>query len=123
MASIREENEMTIINPANIQPRVNQGISARPLLNKDTPTDTLNIGHMTMEPGAQQHPHAHEDEEAWIVLEGSGVVRLGDTDNPISQGMAAHAPAGTVHCFKNTSSTPMVVVFIHAIHSPKTVHF
>jgi mannose-6-phosphate isomerase-like protein (cupin superfamily) len=114
---------MPVIDPAKVQPRVNDGISGRPLLNKDTPTDTLNIGHMTMDPGAQQRPHAHEDEEAWIVLEGSGVVRLGDIEHPISQGMVAYAPAGTVHCFKNTGSVPLAVVFIHAIHSPKTVHF
>jgi mannose-6-phosphate isomerase-like protein (cupin superfamily) len=114
---------VTIINPADIQPRVNEGISSRPLLNKDTPTDTLNIGQFTMEPGAGQHPHAHEDEEAWLVLEGAGVVRLGDTEHPISRGMAALAPVGTVHCFKNTGDTPMTVVFIHAIHTPKTVHF
>jgi len=36
--------------------------------------------------------------------------------------MAAHAPAGTAHCFKNTGSAPLVTVFIHAIHTSKTVH-
>ena len=113
---------MIVIDPANIQPRVKEGVSTRPLLNKDTPTDALNIGHITIDPGAQQHLHMHEDEEAWIVLEGSGVVHLGDTEHAVRRGMAAHAPAGTPHCFKNTGSVPLVIVFIHAIHTSKTVH-
>jgi len=113
---------MTIVNAASVQPSEREGVNTRALLNKNTPTDTLNIGLISLDPGGQQHPHAHEDEEGFFVVEGSGTVRLGDAEHPIFAGMAILAPAGTVHCFKNSGNAPLTLVFIHAIHTSKTSH-
>jgi mannose-6-phosphate isomerase-like protein (cupin superfamily) len=47
--------------------------------------------------------HAHTYEEAIYILEGEGVVHIGDDDVPIAAGTSIFLPPGTPHCLENQS--------------------
>lgn len=55
------------------------------------------LNHVTLEPGAAGAPaHCHMlEEEIFYVLEGSGTLRLGSTDHPLTPGDVVARPPGT----------------------------
>ena len=58
---------------------------------------TSGLTHVEILPGAESHPpHAHSaEEELFVVLGGSGVVRLGDDEREVGRGSLVARPAGT----------------------------
>lgn len=74
---------------------------------------------------APTHVH-HEDDEAWYVLEGTLMFRVGDDVVEARAGSAVLAPRGTVHTYWNPSAeparylivmTPNIHRLIEAIHA------
>jgi mannose-6-phosphate isomerase-like protein (cupin superfamily) len=58
-------------------------------------------------PGGGPPAHIHETEdEFWYVLEGTFDIRIGDEVHSLGPGGFAFAPAGSVHNFRNTATTP-----------------
>jgi mannose-6-phosphate isomerase-like protein (cupin superfamily) len=79
------------------------------------------------EPLYQAPLHRHEDDEAWYVLSGVLMVRVGDDVVEVPAGGAAVVPGGTAHTYWNPGSEParyLLVMgartnaLIQAIHSP-----
>jgi mannose-6-phosphate isomerase-like protein (cupin superfamily) len=60
------------------------------------------------EPDRQQ-PHA--DDEVYVVLEGSGVLEVGETSTALDEGMALFVPAGAEHRFTAYEHLSLLVVF------------
>ena len=58
---------------------------------------TSGLTHYDIAPGAESFPpHVHTaEEELFVVLGGSGVVRLGDEEQPVARGSVVARPAGT----------------------------
>ena len=54
---------------------------------------------------APLHLH-HNDDEAWYVLEGALIVRVGDNDIEARAGSAVLVPRGTPHTYWNPTSDP-----------------
>jgi len=54
---------------------------------------------------APLHIH-HEDDEAWYVVEGALIVRLGERDVEVPAGGAALVPRGTPHTYWNPHPAP-----------------
>jgi mannose-6-phosphate isomerase-like protein (cupin superfamily) len=54
---------------------------------------------------APPHVH-HKDDEAWYVLEGTLVVRVGDKDVEAHAGSAVLVPRGTPHTYWNPAAEP-----------------
>ena len=54
---------------------------------------------------APPHIH-HRDDEAWYVLEGRLIVRVGDEDVEARAGSAVFVPKGTPHTYWNPDPTP-----------------
>lgn len=88
--------------------------------------DELVIEAWTGEPGpvAPLHVH-HEDDEAWLVLEGELVVRVGDEDVRAGPGDAVRVPAGTPHAYGIAEQAryliampPRTRALIAALHEP-----
>jgi mannose-6-phosphate isomerase-like protein (cupin superfamily) len=79
--------------------------------------------------------HAHEEDEAWYVLDGALRIRVGDQHSEISAGGAVIVPGGTAHTYWNPSPNPAryllvmgartyaLIQAIHATddHSPQTM--
>lgn len=59
------------------------------------------------EPPVHQAPlHAHTDDEAWYVLEGTLGIRIGDDEVEVPAGGAAIVPGGTPHTYWNPRPEP-----------------
>ena len=77
------------------------------------------------------HVH-HDDDEAWIVLQGSLRFRMGDEFVDVAAGGGILAPRGTPHQYGNPSPeparyllvmTPRIAALIDALHAgPADVH-
>jgi mannose-6-phosphate isomerase-like protein (cupin superfamily) len=66
-------------------------------------------------PGGRVSRHVHSDEEqAYFVLEGEGVVVLNDKQYKIKKGYAVFIPLNTPHEVINTGATPLKYVFFNA---------
>ena len=60
---------------------------------------------------APLHVH-HQDDEAWYVVEGALIVRLGDQDVEVPAGGAALVPRGTPHTYWNPHPAPTRYVLV-----------
>jgi quercetin dioxygenase-like cupin family protein len=77
--------------------------------------ESLLAGLNCFEPGQEHAPHAHEGQDKlYFVLEGSGVVRIGDQSQLLSAGDAAFAPSGIVHSIRNPGPERLVVMAVLA---------
>jgi mannose-6-phosphate isomerase-like protein (cupin superfamily) len=76
--------------------------------------------------GPPLHIH-HHDDEAWHVIEGALVIRVGDRSVRVEAGGTAFVPAGVAHTFSNPGptdvryllvATPRILELISALHGP-----
>ena len=75
----------------------------------------LFAGLNAFEPGQEHAPHAHEGQDKlYVVLEGSGLVRIGEQSQTLSAGDVAFAPAGVTHSIRNSGEHRLVVMAILA---------
>lgn len=65
---------------------------------------------------APLHVH-HEDDEAWYVLEGRLMVRIGDNDYEVSAGAAVVGTHGLPHTFWNPDPVPARYVIVMSSHT------
>jgi quercetin dioxygenase-like cupin family protein len=75
----------------------------------------LFTGLNSFEPGQEHAPHAHQGQDKlYVVLEGSGVVQVGEQTETLSSGDAAFAPSGVIHSIRNPGPDRLVVMAILA---------
>ncbi|MBN1310995.1 MAG: cupin domain-containing protein [Anaerolineae bacterium] len=55
-----------------------------------------------MEKGGRQHVHSHETEQSYFILEGRGVMTVGDEEREVSAGMSVFIPSNAPHGLVNT---------------------
>jgi quercetin dioxygenase-like cupin family protein len=73
--------------------------------------ESLFVGLNSFEPGQEHSAHAHQGQDKlYVVLEGSGMVRVGEQTELLSAGDAAFAPSGVVHSIRNPGPERLVVV-------------
>jgi quercetin dioxygenase-like cupin family protein len=73
----------------------------------------LFAGLNSFEAGQEHAPHAHEaQDKLYIILEGSGLVQVGDETEILSTGDAAFAAAGVVHSIRNPGPERLVVMAV-----------
>lgn len=71
-----------------------------PLVRRDEQS-AMTVWHVRIEPGVQSRTSFHKQaEEAYFVLEGSGVATLDGVDHPLSPGIFLRLPPGTRHAFR-----------------------
>lgn len=83
-------------------------------------TDRMAMSLVTVRPGAAVPEHAHEDEEqVYYVLNGQGVVTLGEKRHAVGPGSAVYIPLGKRHGVTNASaSDPFVYLYVVAFIRP-----
>ncbi len=75
----------------------------------------LFAGLNSFEPGQEHAPHAHAGQDKlYIVLEGAGLVTIGDQEEQLSAGDAAFAPSGVLHSIRNPGPQRLVVMAVLA---------
>ena len=72
------------------------------------------IGNVTLEPGGGQVPwHNQQQEEVYLVLDGSGEMCLGDDCQVVSTGQVVYIPPGVFHQITNIGDTPLRMLYCY----------
>jgi uncharacterized cupin superfamily protein len=89
MVNVEDVEAVTIQRPRVARTRRNLGRAAGSV--------NTGIQHVQVEPGMESAPpHCHSiEEEIFVVLDGDGVVVLGDQETPVGPGHVISRPAGT----------------------------
>jgi len=75
----------------------------------------LFAGLNSFEPGQEHAPHLHEGQDKlYYILEGSGMVQVGEESELLSAGDAAFAPSGVMHSIRNPGPERLIVMAILA---------
>jgi mannose-6-phosphate isomerase-like protein (cupin superfamily) len=70
-------------------------------------------------PPGRAPTHHHPYEEVVYVLEGEGLLHLGESTRPIRAGSCVHLPSPVEHCLENTGTAPLRVLGVfHPAGSP-----
>lgn len=93
-------------------------VDARNLYN----TEDAMITVITLEPGQSLKRHITPVDVAFYVLEGTGVVEIGEEKREVSEGTLVESPRDIVHCWYNQSEEPLRFMVVKAPRpSKKTV--
>jgi mannose-6-phosphate isomerase-like protein (cupin superfamily) len=75
--------------------------------------DFLFVGLNAFEPGQEQASHVHEGQDKlYFILEGTGVVHIGEQSETLSAGDAAYAPSGAFHSIRNPEPGRLVAMVV-----------
>lgn len=62
-------------------------------------------------PGSEQQVHTHADsEQVYVIVQGRGVMRVGDERQPVEKGDLVFIPPGSGHAIHNNGDQPLVYV-------------
>lgn len=68
-------------------------------------------------PGQAQTPHVHDaSDKVYVVLSGSGRIRVGATVHPVREGHAVLCPAGSAHGVENAGPADLRLLVFMAPH-------
>jgi mannose-6-phosphate isomerase-like protein (cupin superfamily) len=82
------------------------GIDMKVLIGGEHTGGTFSAIAADIKPGEGPPPHPHRDrDEYFYVLEGTYLLSVGGSETTVGPGAMVFVPRGTVHAFKNTSSS------------------
>ena len=62
-------------------------------------------------PGSEQPMHEHPDrEQCYVIVQGRGLMRVGDEEREVSAGTLVFVPPATAHAIRNTGREPLIFV-------------
>lgn len=82
-----------------------------------TDTDTLTAGIAVIRAGEELKPHRHTQAELYFVLEGEGIVTLGERQHTVSAGAAIFIPGDVRHGIANRSTRELRFIYVFAVDS------
>jgi quercetin dioxygenase-like cupin family protein len=94
-------------------------VDARNLYN----TDDAMITVITLEPGQSLKRHITPADVAFYVLDGTGVVEIGDEKRQIAADTLVESPKDIVHCWYNESDAPLRFMVVKAPRPTKKTVF
>lgn len=94
---------------------VDRGTGAKtyPLIGSGAGAELLSVGVSAFEPGVAVPMHAHNVEEVVVVLEGAGECIVDGVSHPVKTSDTTFIPSGRDHCFRNTGSSTMRILWIY----------
>ena len=57
-----------------------------------------------MQEGGKQHIHSHPTEQCYFILEGKGIMSVGDETKEVTDGMSIFIPSNSPHGLQNTGN-------------------
>jgi mannose-6-phosphate isomerase-like protein (cupin superfamily) len=73
------------------------------------------MGHVTLDPSGGQVPwHNHDQEEVYLVLEGTGEMCVGEERGTVTAGQVVFVPSGVFHQLTNIGDTPLRMLYCYA---------
>jgi mannose-6-phosphate isomerase-like protein (cupin superfamily) len=90
------------------------GSEIRPLIDRTTSgIERCSLAEEILPPGASVGRHHHVwTEEVYYILEGSGVMTVGDETRAVGAGDAVFIPSGQAHTLENTGPSPMTLLLV-----------
>ena len=74
----------------------------------------FSMGYVTLDPQGGQVPwHNQEQEEVYVIVEGSGEMCVGRERRPVSAGQTVFVPPREFHQLTNTGDEPLVLIYCY----------
>ena len=94
------------------------------LISRDvTPSESLTLGVANLPPGGMLKEHRHKQEEVYLVLEGSGLVKVGDEEFAVEAGSAVFIPGDVLHSCENTGTSDLRFAYVFPADSFEDVDY
>jgi mannose-6-phosphate isomerase-like protein (cupin superfamily) len=77
-----------------------------------TRSQNLTLGVASLPPDGALREHRHAQEEVYLVLEGSGLVRVGDEELTVEAGSAVFIQGDAPHSCENTGVSDLRVAYV-----------
>jgi mannose-6-phosphate isomerase-like protein (cupin superfamily) len=106
---------MLIVNRDNSQIlHTPHGSEIRPLIDRTTsPITGCSLAEELLPPGASITPHYHRVmEEIYYILEGTGLMTIGDEQREVGSGDAVYIPKNNRHTLTNTGKDSMRLLLV-----------
>lgn len=108
---MRKEQPVFVRNRCGAPSREWDGLVSRMMLGKgDVPGGALTVTWVEVGPGASQRPHDHGPEQVYVVVRGSGRMRVGDEEREVTVGDLVYVPPGATHGIENPSDGPLTYI-------------
>jgi mannose-6-phosphate isomerase-like protein (cupin superfamily) len=75
-------------------------------------SDSLWVGFSLVDEGSSSNPHHHDNEEIFIVVDGTGQVVVDDERAPLTRGTVVRIPPGAVHQLVNCGAGVLKVACV-----------
>lgn len=82
-----------------------------------TQSEALTLGIAKIPPGEALNEHRHRQAEIYLVLEGSGLVRIDSASRPVEAGTAIFIPGDALHSCENTGASELRIAYVLAADS------
>ena len=94
------------------------------LLSADvTPSEALTMGIAKIPPAEALHEHRHQQAEIYLILEGTGLVRIDGKARPVGAGSAVFIPGNVVHSCENTGASDLRFAYVFPANSFEEVEY
>lgn len=84
------------------------GVDARKIYD----TENAQVVHITLEPGESLKHHITPVDVFFYVLEGKGIVEIGEEEQEVKSDTLIESPAGIIHCWHNKSNKILRVLVV-----------
>ena len=88
-----------------------------------TRSQGLTLGVASLPPGGALREHRHTQEEVYLVLDGSGLVRVGAEELAVGAGSAVFVPGDALHSCENTGMSDLRVAYVFPADSFDEVEY
>ena len=75
-------------------------------------SENASIMHITLEPGERLRQHITPVDAFFYVLEGKGIVEIGDEKKEVTKGTMIDSPKGIMHCWYNESNERLKILVV-----------
>ena len=93
--------------------RILPGLVSHILLQSgDTPTDNLAIARVEIDPGSHQQTHHHVPEQAYIIINGNGRIKVGSEIAYVQAGDLLYIPSNVEHAVENAGPGKLIYISV-----------
>jgi quercetin dioxygenase-like cupin family protein len=107
MRIVTFDNARTMEFPANRTTRVMLGPGT-------VEAENFVVGYVQIQPGGEVPLHSHENEEAYTILQGGGLMTVGDETCEMRAVSTVHIPPDKPHSLKNPGDELLVMMFVYS---------
>jgi len=88
-----------------------------------THSEALTMGIAKIPPAGTLHEHRHRQAEIYLILQGSGSVRIDGKTRPVRAGSAVFIPGNAVHSCENTGASDLRFAYVFPANSFQEVEY